>query len=131
MLDSRPASGPATAGPAEVKLESMGEEEMRSKLRTAFAKFDLDGSGSISTSEMTKAVQDMGLAMTPEQLATMMKEADPDLSGEIEFEEFAQVLRRQMATGGRFAQIMAGFLNPLAWLTRPSPASPEPKVVTV
>lgn len=42
--------------------------------------------GSISTGEMSRAVQEMGISITPAQLTTMMQEADPDQSGEIEYE---------------------------------------------
>lgn len=36
----------------------------------------------------------------------MMREADPDGSGEIDFEEFVAVLQKQMGEGGAFAEVV-------------------------
>ena len=100
---------------------TMSEKELREKLRPIFAKFDEDGSGTVSTAEMNKIVKQLKLQMTPKQLAAMMKEADPDGSGEIDFEEFVAVLKVQMEKGGQLVSVMTeassffSFLNPMNW----------------
>ena len=66
---------------------SMGESELRGKLRPVFDRFDLDGSGAVSSSEMSAIINHLGMQVTPAQLSTLMTEADPDSSGEIDFDE--------------------------------------------
>lgn len=63
------------------------DRDLRQKLKPVFAKFDADKSGSISTSEMGQIVKAVGIEMSEAELASMMKEADPDGSGEVDFEE--------------------------------------------
>ena len=110
----------------------MSEKELREKLRPIFDKFDEDGSGAVSTAEMTKIVKQLKLQMTPKQLAAMMKEADPDGSGEIDFEEFVAVLKVQMEKGGQLASVMTeassffGFLNPMNWFASAPAPPPAP-----
>lgn len=126
---SRATDAPAPA--PSVPVESMGDTELRSKLRPVFARFDLDGSGSISTDEMGRACEEIGLSMTRAQLEQMMLDADPDGSGAVDYEEFVVVLKKQMGTGGRFAQLVAGFLNPLSWFMGSSGSRAEVRSVTV
>ena len=52
----------------------MTEAELRAKLRPLFDKFDVDGSGSISTVEMTGILMQLKIKMSPEQINAMMKE---------------------------------------------------------
>lgn len=105
----------------------MTEDELRAKLRPLFDKFDVDSSGSISTSEMTGILSKLKIKMTARQIETMMKEADPDGSGEIEFEEFVTVLKKQMEVGGQLATVveeassLLGFLNPFNWFKSKEP----------
>ena len=49
--------------------------------------FDADGSGTISTAEMASVLKRCGMQKTPKELATLMKEADPDGSGSVDFDE--------------------------------------------
>ena len=138
-LPKRPPSSiaangaPTTNLPATPPKPSMSERELREKLQPIFNKFDEDGSGAVSTAEMTKIVKQLKLQMTPKQLAGMMKEADPDGSGEIDFEEFVAVLKVQMEKGGQLASVMSeassvfGFLNPMNWFaSAPAAAAPPP-----
>ena len=95
------------------------DRDLRQKLKPVFAKFDADKSGSISVSEMGKIVKAIGVEMSEADLAQMMKDGDPDGSGEIDFEEFVTVLKKQMKEGGQMADVFTqatnffGFLNPL------------------
>ena len=84
------------------------DDELREQLRPIFDRFDEDRSGSVSTAEMGKIFKAMKVATTPEQMKNMMAEADPDGSGEVDFEEFVAVLKKQMAEGG---SQLAAFVN--------------------
>ena len=99
-----------------------GKADLRQKLRPVFDKFDVDHSGSVSTSEMGKMLSQIGMHKSPEELKQLMVEADPDGSGEIDFNEFVAVLSKQMKDGGgglfsvfTGASSLFGFLNPLSW----------------
>jgi Ca2+-binding EF-hand superfamily protein len=58
------------------------------KLHEVFKHFDTDDSGSIDVTELGNVFQAMGQAMTTDELEALMKQADDDGSGEMEFEEF-------------------------------------------
>ena len=73
--------------------------KLREALRPVFDKFDVDGSGAVSTEEMSAMVKQLKMDITPEKLRKMMVEADPDMSGEIDFEEFVQVTKAQIEAG--------------------------------
>eukprot|EP00900_Chrysochromulina_parva_P010075 jgi/Chrpa1/19069/Chrysochromulina_OHIO_Genome00026336-RA len=93
----------------------------RRSLRLVFDKFDADASGHVSTAEMTAMLKEINVQKTPAEIAKMMKDADPDGSGEIDFEEFVAAVQKQMASGGDFASVFTnaagvfGFLNPMNW----------------
>jgi hypothetical protein len=74
--------------------------DFRTALKQVFDKFDADGSGSVSTQEMTNMVQLLKMDVSGPQIRKMMVEADHDMSGEIDFEEFMSVVKRQIAKGG-------------------------------
>lgn len=116
---------------------SSEEAMLRAKLRNAFAMFDADSSGTISSTEMAKVVKLCGMRKTPAELSVLMAEADPDNSGEIDFEEFVAVLRAQVkAGGGGLASAVSGasthfgWLNPFTWFApdeqKPRQDEPEP-----
>lgn len=77
-----------------------GETELREKLRPLFEKYDEDGSGSVSTVEVGNMATSLGMEMSEEELEQLMVEADPDGSGEIEFDELIAVLKKQLRDGG-------------------------------
>jgi Ca2+-binding EF-hand superfamily protein len=69
---------------------SIDEGRLREVLRPVFDKFDTDASGFISTPEMKAMCKELQMELTPEQMQTMMVEADPDRSGEVDFDEFVR-----------------------------------------
>jgi hypothetical protein len=145
-----PAPMPASASKASV-VPGRGSPNPRSpppmsnaRLRMVFDKFDTDKSGAVSIAEMKQMVKALKLDMSDEQVAMLMKEADPDGSGQIEFEEFISVLQKQLADGkGALAGVVTeasssfGWLNPLSWfaaeetgapdVSSPSPPPPVPE----
>jgi len=58
--------------------------------RTTFNKFDLDGSGTINTSELGGALKSMGINI--KDYEAVVEKFDTDKSGTLEFEEFADLL---------------------------------------
>jgi hypothetical protein len=123
-----PALMPASGNKASV-LPARGSPAARSpppmstaRLRMVFDKFDTDKSGAVSMDEMKQMIKTLKLPFSDEQLAQLMKEADPDGSGQIEFEEFVAVLQKQIKDGkGDLAGVVTeasatfGWLNPLSW----------------
>lgn len=124
-----PADTGASAPPA------MSEAELRSKLRPIFDRFDIDASGAVNAAELSTICAQVNLEMSAAQIQTMVSEADPDGSGDINFDEFVAALQRQMAAGGgdglaaAFSQASVSFfgaLNPLSWFglsAAPAPAA--------
>ena len=56
----------------------MDEAELRIKCKAIFEKFDVDGSGAVSTEEMAAMCKAISMDRTPEQITQMVSEADPD-----------------------------------------------------
>ena len=64
------------------------------ELRDAFAVFDKDGSGSISRNELKTLMKNLGQSLSDAELDAMMDEVDTDGNGEIDFQEFKQMMVR-------------------------------------
>lgn len=54
--------------------------------KEAFRTFDRDGSGRISADELRTVMKSLGENLTPEEVEQMIKEADIDQDGEINYE---------------------------------------------
>jgi len=65
-----------------------GEEE----IRQAFKVFDYDDSGTISVAELRKVMSSLGEKLTDGEIEAMMREADADGDGEINYEEFVKMM---------------------------------------
>ena len=88
---------------------------------------------------MASIIKELGMDVSDDQLSTLMVEADPDGSGQIDFGEFVIALQKQMSGGGKggaLADVVTkgadawGFLNPFTWFepdnTPPPPPLPPP-----
>lgn len=71
-------------------------EEQRQEYKEAFAMFDKDGDGSISTEELSTVMRSLGQKPTESELADMINEVDTDGNGTIDFEEFLAMMTRQL-----------------------------------
>jgi calmodulin len=67
----------------------MTEEEL-TELREAFALFDSDGDGAITSSELGNVMKSLGRKLTVRQLKEIIKTADTDNNGTIEFNELVR-----------------------------------------
>ena len=65
-------------------------DDMRTKLRAIFDKFDTNHSDTISTAELKQVIAATKIKVSPAEVQRMIGEADSDGSGEIEFEEVRQ-----------------------------------------
>jgi Ca2+-binding EF-hand superfamily protein len=66
----------------------------REQLHTLFSKFDIDGSGEISTLELSAALRAIGYPTSLTVLQNLVQEVDVDGSGEIDEGEFFKLIRK-------------------------------------
>lgn len=74
------------------KLGEGGESGADEEMRQAFQVFDKDGDGYISATELKLVMQQLGEALTDQQLADMLREADGNGDGRIDFKEFCGLM---------------------------------------
>ncbi|EFA82649.1 actin bundling protein [Heterostelium album PN500] len=67
--------------------------------RSTFAKFDQNGDGQISATELSSILTALGEKVTGIQVRDMMKEVDTDQSGGIDFNEFLKVVEIAKKSG--------------------------------
>jgi len=72
-------------------------DEQLNMMRDAFMMFDLDGSGSIETSELQAVLASMKINRTQDQIEEMIAEIDGDDKGAINFPEFVLMMADRMA----------------------------------
>merc|ERR1711884_448484 len=70
----------------------MGEE-----LIEAFKVFDRDGNGFISAAELRHVMTNLGEKLTDEEVDEMIREADVDGDGQINYEEFVKMMMAKRA----------------------------------
>jgi calmodulin len=61
-------------------------------VRAAVQVFDKAGSGHISTSELAHVLTSVGEKLSPEEIAELISEADPEKSGKVVYENFIKVM---------------------------------------
>ncbi|PAA49736.1 hypothetical protein BOX15_Mlig030324g1 [Macrostomum lignano] len=71
-------------------------EDQIGEFREAFSLFDKDGDGAITNKELAVVMRALGQQPTPDELKEMIKEVDQDGSGSIEFDEFLEMMKKQM-----------------------------------
>merc|ERR1712135_279662 len=71
-------------------------EEQIAEFKEAFALFDKDGDGTITTKELGTVMRSLGQNPTEAELQDMVNEVDADGSGTIEFPEFLNLMAKKM-----------------------------------
>jgi len=79
----------------EMADAKMSEEQI-AELKQAFNEFDVDGGGTINTTELGYAMRAMGMNPTEQELLDLINEYDTDGSGMIEFPEFCNMMSDKM-----------------------------------
>lgn len=62
------------------------------ELKEAFNVFDKDGNGTISAAELLTTMKELGEVITDEEINLMIKEADLDGDGQMDFNEFLRIM---------------------------------------
>ncbi len=62
------------------------------QLREVFNTFDADGNGSIDATEIKAVCESLGLEANATEVEALIKQADEDGNGKIEFEEFKRAV---------------------------------------
>ena len=71
-------------------------QEQIAEFREAFALFDKDGDGSITTAELYTVMRSLGQNPTQAELQDIINEADADGNGTIDFNEFLAMMARKL-----------------------------------
>ncbi|MES1922360.1 calmodulin-like 3 [Bonamia ostreae] len=72
------------------------EFSAKSNVKEAFKAFDKDGNGFISLEELKSAMESLGEKVTKEELQEMVKIADKNNDGKIDYEEFVEIMQHEM-----------------------------------
>ena len=70
--------------------------EQQAEYREAFALFDKNGDGCINVVELGTVMRQIGQNPTDTELRDMINEVDVDGNGTLEFDEFCNLMSRQM-----------------------------------
>lgn len=73
---------------------SDGAPTAEDELREAFAVFDKDGNGFISPEELKSALLNLGEKLEDQEVMAMIKAADRDGNGQIDYEEFIAMMKQ-------------------------------------
>jgi Ca2+-binding EF-hand superfamily protein len=73
------------------EAEAQEIEASQQELEEAFKLFDIDGDGKITTEELKGLVEKVGGSMSDAEAAGLIKKADRDGNGIIDFEEFSRL----------------------------------------
>jgi len=101
----------STSFASSVAAQSMSETEVRAELRRVFDTYDVDGSGSVSTEELTAIVAAADLGLSPSEVQRIVNAADTDRSGEVDFEEFFQSVYHRNDGGGLLSLVSQSALK--------------------
>jgi len=84
-------------------------EEQIAEFKEAFALFDKDGDGSITTRELGTVMRSLGQNPTEAELQDMINEVDADGNGTIDFAEFLTMMARKMKDTDSEEEILEAF----------------------
>lgn len=73
-------------------VRKMKDTDTEEELLEAFKVFDRDGNGFITSHELRYVMTQLGEALNPEEVEEMIKEADLDGDGQINYEEFVRMM---------------------------------------
>jgi Ca2+-binding EF-hand superfamily protein len=91
-----------------IERPGVSEEDIE-EIREAFNLFDTDGSGTIDPKELKAAMQSLGFEAKNQTIYQMIGDIDKDGSGEIDFEEFLDMMTAKMSDKDSREDIMKVF----------------------
>jgi len=97
------------AGTVSTSKLSKLPKEKREELRMAFEVLDIDGSGAIDANELRVAMQALGFEPDKEEIKRMIKDADKNGDGVIQFEEFEEMMTAKMGEKSSREEIEEAF----------------------
>ncbi|XP_042400121.1 calmodulin-like isoform X1 [Zingiber officinale] len=74
-------------------VRKMKESDSEEELKEAFKVFDKDQNGFISKNELKNVMMSLGEKLTDEEVDQMIKEADLDGDGQVNYEEFVKMMK--------------------------------------
>ncbi|CAL9114477.1 probable calcium-binding protein CML18 [Musa acuminata AAA Group] len=90
------------------RSSSVGLHRM-DELEKVFARFDADGDGRISASELAAVLRALGSDPSPDEIRDMIAEMDADRDGFVDLQEFAAFHRCGVGRGGAEAELKDAF----------------------
>ena len=72
----------------------MKDTDSAEEIKEAFKVFDKDGNGFISAAELRHIMTNLGEKLTDEEVDEMIREADVDGDGQINYDEFVDMMMR-------------------------------------
>lgn len=82
--------------PKKYEKNGLTEDEVM-EIKEAFDLFDTDKSGEIDVEELKNALKNLGIDAKNQTLANMMADLDKDKSGQIDFNEFIDMMTAKMS----------------------------------
>jgi len=84
-------------------------EEQIADLKHAFDSLDKDRKGHISTGDLGSIMKSLGQELPEDELQEMIRSIDTDGNGEIDFDEFLELMANKMAGGDEEAELQETF----------------------
>jgi len=88
-------------------MEGKSSQQL-AEFKEAFEIFDQDGDGSITTVELGRVMQSLGIEMTQTELVDMIND-DADGNGSIDFPEFVALMSKAMTEAETREELKAAF----------------------
>ena len=73
-------------------VKKMKDTDTDEELLEAFKVFDRDGNGFITSHELRNIMNSLGENLSPEEIEEMVKEADQENDGQIDYDEFVKMM---------------------------------------
>jgi len=89
-------------------MEGKSSQQL-AEFKEAFEIFDQDGDGSITTVELGRVMQSLGIEMTQTELVDMINDVDADGNGSIDFPEFVALMSKAMTEAETREELKAAF----------------------
>ena len=74
-------------------VRKMKDTKIEEELNAAFRMFDRNSDGKISPEELHRFMNEIGETVSPEEIQDMIKEADLNRDGIIDFDEFVKLVK--------------------------------------